>query len=211
LLVEDAMIKRKLSENVMCGIGNQYRVLDCSLLAVFLSDFEPTSRIQRVYQLEKQWRQTQIKPRSGRHPSYLSTMPLVTSFLLGQGTVATALKQSTMNIMSRIAPDPMPSIDGIEAWGCKNTALVVQSYVLAATSFDLATSIMEGYDTRRMRELLRIPDRYGVPMVVATGYEYHEEREADQYEKSGTRRLGLNELVFCNTFGNTYEPPSDIE
>jgi predicted nucleotidyltransferase len=28
------------------------------------------------------------------------------------------------------------------------------------------------YDTRRVKEILRIPDRFGVPLMVATGYEY---------------------------------------
>ena len=173
----------------MLGAGNQYRTRDCSALAVFLADLEASARIQRIYQLEKE---------SGtRHPNYLAMMPVSTAFFLGEGHAATLLKQVTTDLVSTRLQQPMPEIEPIQVWAYKNTSLAVQSYVLAATSHELQTSIMEGFDGRKVREILRIPDRYGIPMMVATGYEY----EANETTTTTTARLDLDEVVFGDTFG----------
>ena len=71
---------------------------------------------------------------------------------------------------------------------------------------------MEGYDARRLKEILRIPERYGAPLVVATGYEYdappvvHElGEEQDEVEETSIRRrtprLDLSDVFFGDTFG----------
>jgi nitroreductase len=199
LLVQDAAVKQELREQVMIGASNQYRVQDCSVLAVFLTDLQPTHRIQHVHQLEKQWSMKQAVSNGGRHPMYLATMPLTTSFLIGQGSLATTVKQTATQILSQFGSEPMPTIDPVESWGYKNSALAVQSYVLAATSHGLGTAIMEGYDSARMRKVLRIPDRYNIPMVVATGYDYNSTDEREL-----TPRMRLDELVFQDRFGVPY-------
>ena len=177
----------------MLGTGNQYRVKDCSALAVFLSDLQASKRIHRIYELEKNF----------RHPGYLALMPLSTSFLLGEGHLATWAKQAAGHVLSSgMIPQieqPMPCIESMQTWSAKNTALLVQSYVLAATSHDLATCVMEGMDARRVAEILCIPDdRYSIPMVVATGYDYFENNDKQQ---ETTPRLDLEEVVFGDTFG----------
>mmetsp|Transcript_7249 Transcript_7249/g.9453 ORF Transcript_7249/g.9453 Transcript_7249/m.9453 type:complete len:266 (+) Transcript_7249:54-851(+) len=184
ILVQSKNIKDALSDQVMLGAGNQFRVKDCSVLAVFLADLEAGKRIKRIYQLEQD--------AGGRHPNYMASMPIASSFLLGEGHAATFAKNLTTEIMSKIKP--MPQIESSREWSYKNTSLATQSYMLAATSHDLATTPMEGFDPRRAMEVLRIPDRYAIPMMVATGYDYDE-------GKNFTPRLGLNESVFGDTFG----------
>lgn len=184
----------------MIGKGNQYRTQDCSVLAVFCADLQPSLRIQRILELE---RNHTSQP---RHPDYLATMPITTSFMLGEGHAATFLKQATMEFLSASTNQPMPEIDFARVWSYKNTSLMVQTYVLAATSHNLHTSIMEGFDPRHMKELLHIPDdRYGIPMVVATGYEYrnpdNETVPFNDKNISQTARLNMNEVVFQDTFG----------
>lgn len=183
-------MKQELADNAMLGAGNQYRTRDCSALAVFLADLEAGKRIQRIYELEKEW--------GKRHPTYLSMLPLTSAFMLGEGHAATLLKQITAATISELGLQPMPQIESIETWAYKNTSLAVQSYVLAAASHALATSIMEGFDCLRMKRILQIPDRYGIPMVVATGFDY-ENNEGEQ-----TPRLELDEIVFSETFGNPF-------
>lgn len=186
----------------MLGAGNQYRTRDCAVLAVFLADLQASARIQRIHQLEQEAFLAATSGNSAdaattavRHPNYLAMMPVTTAFFLGEGHAATLLKQVATDVLSK--NQPMPEIEPVQVWAYKNAALAVQSYVLAATSHDLQTSIMEGYDGRRLREILRIPDRYGIPMVVATGIEY-----ADEQQSSGTTvRLPLDEIVFQDTFG----------
>ena len=193
-MVQNEKIKNQLADQAMLGPGNQYRVRDCSALAVFLSDLESSKRIERIYELEKDW--------GKRHPTYLAMFPLSSAFMLGEGHAATLIKQITSTTISNLNLQPMPQIEAIESWAYKNTALVIQSYILAATAHNLATTVMEGFDSIRMKKILRIPDRYGIPMVVATGYDYE---DSDKNVNNKTPRLDLDEVVFSETFGNPFE------
>jgi nitroreductase len=174
----------------MLGIGNQFRVQQASAVAVFLSDLEPTKRINHIYQLEK----------GNRHPNYLASFPLATSFLIGEGHAATMIKNVATHVLSAV--QPMPDIEPVQAWAYKNTSLLAQTFVYAAESHNLATAMMEGFDPRRTKEILNIPDRYAVPLMVATGYEYEEE----QVEELRTLRLDASEVVFQDTFGRSWMP-----
>lgn len=177
----------------MLGLGNQYRTTDASTLAVFLSDLEAGKRIGRIHELEH--------ASNSRHPNYLGQMPLASSFLLGQGHAATLIKNVATDLMS--TQQPMPTIEPIHAWSYKNTGVALQSYVLAATSHGLGSCIMEGFDGRRLKEILRVPaDRYAVCACVATGYEYEEEGDSNNYQP--TPRLDLEEVVFGETFGEQW-------
>jgi nitroreductase len=187
-------IKRTLADHAMLGTGNSYRVNDASAIAVFLSDLQVHKRLERIMELER---------KSGsRDPNYLATLPVVSTFLLGEGQLATMMKQFATNTLSSLKP--MPSIDNIEAWSYKNTSLMAQTFVLAATSHGLATCMMEGFDARRVRQILRVPDRYGIPMMVATGYEYTDNTNTNQQQ---TPRLNKEEIFFGDTFG---EPLLDL-
>jgi len=186
-MVHNPDLKIKLSEEAMLGLGNQFRTKQASTLAVFLSDLEAGKRIERIHELEHS--------SGARHPNYLGQMPLASSFLLGQGHAATLLKTVATNVASEL--QPMPIIEPIHAWSYKNTGMAVQSYVLAATSHDLGTSIMEGFDGRRLKEILRVPDRYAACCCVATGYEFEEDYKT-------TPRLDVDEIVFGDTFGKKW-------
>lgn len=188
ILVQNLDIKTRLANSAMLGPGNVFRTIDSSLVAVFLSDLEPQRRIQRIVDLEKK--------SAARTKEYISNLPVVSSFLMGEGHVATSLKQFATHLMSPIKP--MPTIDSVQAWSYKNTSLMAQTFVLAATSHGLSTCLMEGYDTRRVQEILRIPDRYSVPLMCCVGYEYEQKESPTE---SRTPRLSLNEVFFSDVFG----------
>lgn len=196
IILQDRDFKEQVANEVMLGAGNQFRMRDCSAAAIFLSDMEAMKRIQRIYQLEREW--------GCRHPTYQAMMPLSASFLIGEGHAALFAKQIATGIMAEIKP--VPKIEPVQAWAYKNTAMMVQSYVLAATSLDLATTVMEGFDPRRAKEILRIPDRYEIPMMVATGYNYEQDIVND---KDYTPRLPLEDVVFGDTFGEPYNGGAD--
>jgi nitroreductase len=189
ILVQSQTVKDELSEHAMLGIGNQYRTQQASAVAIFLSDLEPSKRIDKVYQLEKGY----------RHPNYRATLPLSASFLIGEGHAATFIKGIATQVLSAV--QPMPDVEPVQAWSYKNTALLAQTFVYAAESHDLATTMMEGFDPRRVKDILRIPDRYGVPLMVATGYEYEDDTDSEP-----TRRLDVSEVVFEDTFGKGWIP-----
>jgi nitroreductase len=188
ILVQSDEMKQALSKEAMLGPGNQFRTRDASAVAVFLADLEPTKRIDRIYQLEK----------NHRNPNYLNSLPMVSSFLIGEGHAATMIKGIATDMLSKV--QPMPLVEPVQAWGYKNTSLLAQTFVYAAESNDLATSMMEGFDSRRVQEILRIPDRYAIPLVVAVGYEYE---DPETFES--TPRLDISEAVFGETFGEPLE------
>lgn len=193
ILVSNQKIKQQLSKEAMLGAGNMYRTNDASILAVFCADLEPTNqRLAKICQIEKESKM--------REPGYMATMPVASSFLIGPGKLAKFFKQITTDALSPL--QPMPCVDSTDVWSYKNTSLMVQTYVLAATSHGLATCIMEGYDDRRLKQILNIPsDRYGVPMVVATGFEYEE--NPDLMKKSP--RLNKRDVFFRDKFGQLIE------
>jgi nitroreductase len=114
----------------------------------------------------------------------------------------------------------MPTMEDVGMWSYKNAGIASQMYTMAATAHGLSTCMMEGYDARRAMEILRVPpERFGLPIMVATGYEYgtatpashaedlrggydaEEEGDSDDKRRTRTPRLGMNELFFGNTFG----------
>lgn len=190
IMVRDTSLKERLAETCMLGPGNQYRTRDAPVLAVFLSDLEVTKRISRIEKLEKHQ----------RDPNYLNMLPVASSFLAGEGHAALLIKQAATDFLSYQYNKSMPCIEPVQAWSYKNTAILAQTYVLAATSHGLGTCIMEGMDGRKVKELLRIPDRYAVPVTIATGYEYLEEGDSNNQQLS-TPRLPIKEVCFSDSFG----------
>ena len=188
ILVQCPHMKQELSKNCMLGIGNIYRATDASTLAVFLADLQPNKRIPKIVELEQ--------TSNVRAPGYMATLSVASTFLLGEGRTATLFKQITTDAMSPIKP--MPNIEHVESWSYKNASLMAQTYVLAATSHGLATCMMEGFDVRRAREILDVPDRYGIPLMVATGYEYE---GPDKQELKRSPRLDFSDVFFENKFG----------
>ena len=234
LLLRDAQLKSIVSEHAMLGIGNKYRTLDASGVAIFCTDLMPGRRIDRIYQLESD---------SGiRDDGYLAVMKVASSFLTGEGSasagggssggdyldsgrsfshnrISTFLKQTIAHALSPL--QPMPTMEEVESWSYKNAGILSSIYTLAATAHGLSTCMMEGYDARRVKEILRVPDRYGIPLMVATGYDYcgevdgkvnisdvvhadflngDAEEDMDGHKRK-TPRLEMNELFFGDTFG----------
>ena len=197
--MQDARVKLDISQEAMLGPGNQFRARDASALAVFLTDLEPTRRIERVHQLEQDYRDA----------NYLATLPMVPSFLIGEGHAATLLKTISTNFLSNV--QAMPTVEPVQAWGYKNTALVAQSFVYAAQSHALATCMMEGYDGRKLKDLLHIPDRYAIPLMVAVGYDYEEGFINMDTVEYATPRLPIEEIVFEESFGSPWRVQEEDE
>lgn len=173
----------------MLGAGNKYRTVDASLLAVFLSDLEIHKRIPRILQLERE--------HNVRDAGYMSILPIASSFTIDESptpSLSTMFKKIATQTLSQ--HQPMPTIESVQSWSYKNTSLLAQTFVLAATSYELSTCIMEGFDADRLKKALRIPDRYGIPFAVAVGYEYEESEGRVE-----TPRLELDEVFFRDSFG----------
>ena len=74
----------------------------------------------------------------------------------------------------------VPSLSGAETWATKNTMLYAMTYMLAASSRNLSTCPMEGFNAGGVRKALKIPRRYAVSLIVSTGIPYvNEEHDAE--------------------------------
>mmetsp|Transcript_31664 Transcript_31664/g.63973 ORF Transcript_31664/g.63973 Transcript_31664/m.63973 type:complete len:317 (+) Transcript_31664:204-1154(+) len=228
LLLRCPKIKATLSKHAMLGFGNQYRTNDASAIAVFCADLEPSKRIDRIFAMERE---------SGtREDGYLAVLRVASSFLTGESStlssnnssgssthVSSFLKRAFTSALSPV--QPMPTMENVESWSYKNAGIMSQMYTMSATAHGLSTCMMEGFDARRAKEILRIPDRYGIPLMVATGYDYgvppvvHADLNdddldsiAEEDDESGgtakqkrTPRLEMDEVFFGDTFGEPLE------
>lgn len=181
-------VKKELAQHAMLGPGNAFRVVDASAVAVFCADMKPSSgRIQRIVELEKE--------ANMRDVNYMAMLPVASSFLTEGGSNNFIVKAVADALSANV--QPMPTMESIESWSVKNSSLMTQMYVMAAQSHGLGTCIMEGFDARRAQQILRIPpDRYTLPLMVATGYDFFNENE-----NAVTPRLPLDQIFFGNTFG----------
>ena len=218
ILLRSPEIKRTLAEHAMLGAGNKFRTIDSSGVAVFCSDLRPGMRVDRIHELEGD--------AGMREDGYMSVMRVASTFLTGEGgggggRLSAFAKRAFADALSPARP--MPTMEDVGMWSYKNAGIMSQLYTMAACAHGLSTCMMEGYDARRAMEILRVPhERYGLPIMVATGYEYggppaahadslggynddfemeEDERGHEHERPSRTPRLGMNELFFGDTFG----------
>lgn len=138
----------------------------------------------------------------GLPEAYLATLPFSVAFLAGQGHLAHAFKDLFTTAMSPL--QPMPSVSSLEAWSYKNTAIASSWYMLACAAHGVDTCPMEGFDGRRIMQVLQIPSsRYAIPLVIATGYGKQEKKPMDG--KSKSPRFPPEAVVFKDTFGKGFK------
>ena len=215
ILVRCNEIKTALADHAMLGAGNKYRVVDASGIAVFCADLQPSKCIHRIHDLER--------THNIREEGYMSVLRVASTFLTGEKRINTNFNLATMakqTFANALSPSrPMPTMEDVGMWSYKNAGIMAQLYTLSATAHGLSTCMMEGYDSRRVMDILRIPsDRYGVPIMIATGYEYGmnnmesvvhannlkiltEDYEDEENPRRKAPRLEMNELFFGETFG----------
>jgi nitroreductase len=143
ILLRNPSLKSTLSKHAMLGFGNKYRTIDASGISVFVTDLQPSRRIDRIYELERS---------SGvREDGYMAVLRVAATFLTGEATtvggwssthLSTLLKQAFTTALSPV--QPMPSIENVESWSYKNAGIMAQMYTMAATAHGLSTCMMEG-------------------------------------------------------------------
>jgi nitroreductase len=79
--------------------------------------------------------------------------------------------------------------------------LVAMTYMLGCSSKGLATIPMEGINACGIRKVLKIPNRYAIPLIVSTGLPYRDELE-EKRKEAATRRYPRDEVIYGDTFGD---------
>lgn len=108
---------------------------------------------------------------NGKTIGYVNSLPSAIGILQSKGWLSTKLRQTATTLLSPIKAMPVIPNSNSDSWSIKNTTFAAQNFMLAATAYGLSTCAMEGFDERRLCNLLEIPsETFTVPFVISTGY-----------------------------------------
>jgi nitroreductase len=212
VLVREQKDREKLAEAMMDS--NARKVKEAPVVAVFAADCgewrgwdcstktaegktnrycaswpfsEPSKRVPRLQKLAHD---------NGAPADFVANMPHVLRLFSGEGVVASGLRSVLETAASPV--QPVPSNVSTEAWAFKQATFAAATFLYAAQVHGLATCPMEGFDQVRVMNTLDIPDRYGVPVVIALGHA----NPAAKPEKPSVR-LDPTEMFFDGKFGDS--------
>ncbi|CAH0516516.1 unnamed protein product [Peronospora belbahrii] len=185
VLVREQKDRNQLAEAMMGS--NVRKVKEAPIVAVFAADCEPSKRLPRLQQLAHD---------NGAPADVVHNMPHVVRLFSGEGVVASGLRAIMATAVSPLMP--VPSNVSTEAWAFKQTAFAAATFLYAAQVYGLATCPMEGFDQIRVRNALNIPDRYGVPVIIALGHPNPTEKP-----ENPSARLDPTEVFFDGKFGDS--------
>lgn len=172
VIVQSAQMRNAVADRAMLG-GNIDAVRKAPVLAVFVADSDPTRSARKLVELENERQQQQHGSNTSVGARVINDGRGVfsaASVFYARGWLARRALQFGAHLLSPITPSPLLGFS-MEEWASKNTSLAAMTFMLAASSHDLISCPMEGFDERRMKSLLSIPEQgYHVPMVVAVGY-----------------------------------------
>ncbi|ETW02152.1 hypothetical protein H310_05725 [Aphanomyces invadans] len=182
MLVQDPTDRNALSA-AMLG-DNVRKVKEAPLIAVFAADLEPSKRVPAIQEM---------MATAGQSTADIQQLPLKLRFFGGEGHLAGVIRSGISTALTPFQPVPtyVPTI----AWSYKSTMLAVSQYILAAESHGIGSCVMEGFDETWVRHALDIPDRYSVPVVVASGY------AAAENSQPPSPRLDPSQVFFGAKFG----------
>lgn len=101
---------------------------------------------------------------------------------------------------------PVPTLFSSETWSQKNTMLTAMTYLLACSSRQIATCPMEGFTAWGIRKALKIPRRYTIPLIVATGTPYI--RHSNNSNKNNNTTSDDDDVMTTDDAGISHGPPS---
>eukprot|EP00516_Mucochytrium_quahogii_P010831 CAMPEP_0203773118 /NCGR_PEP_ID=MMETSP0099_2-20121227/4463_1 /ASSEMBLY_ACC=CAM_ASM_000209 /TAXON_ID=96639 /ORGANISM=" , Strain NY0313808BC1" /LENGTH=257 /DNA_ID=CAMNT_0050670879 /DNA_START=67 /DNA_END=840 /DNA_ORIENTATION=+ len=169
VVVRDELVKKQLAYSMMNS--NIERVLKAPVTAVFLADLKPYKLLADLVELER---------KRGTPERVIDNLVFGAEIFVGSqkdehvGEDAAQCaemnaKRGIFSVLSQVTQAPTLNASA-EAWGFKNTMLAAQTYLLAMTVCGFDSSPMEGFDARRVKSLLSVPDdRYSIPVVISSG------------------------------------------
>jgi len=186
LLVESPEAKEALAK--YCIGRNRDRVLDSDCSVVFLADRQACSSWSNYKTLLLE---SSDRNKKKKWWSWLKLRALVALFSSGfplpkliGGPISFGMRFA-MRICSWIFRHRLvvPTLSSPECWSQKNTMLVAATYLLGCSARGLDTTPMEGYLSWGVRQSLKIPRRYTIPLIVSTGRAYKPPKEADEKDE----------------------------
>ena len=86
-------------------------------------------------------------------------------------------------------------------WSTVDTAIALQTLVLAATAEGLGTCWVGSFQEEKVRAVLKVPEEYDVVCLVAMGYE-RGKKDLARTMVRGARRKPMVEIVSSDSFGS---------
>jgi nitroreductase len=126
------------------------------------------ARVDMIRQMEEHERQGGRIPPAAFH-YYRKLVPMM--YAQGPFGVRGLLKKAFFFLSGLQKPmmrEPTSQRD-MEIWAVKSTALACENFMLGMRAYGFDTCPMEGFDSRRVRKLVRLPSDALVPMILAVG------------------------------------------
>jgi nitroreductase len=91
-----------------------------------------------------------------------------------------------------------------KAYAWKSAMMASMTFMLAASSHGLATHAMEGFDERRVKQVVGLPHHFSVPVIISLGYSDQEIQRStrlppEKVFKSNSFETPLQDVPSFNT------------
>jgi nitroreductase len=222
ILVHSQDIKQKMSRFALGP--NAKRVVDSDCTAVFCADRQVMRTIPAFFRFLNQ---IDMDKRNQPTPKLIQLKNLLYITLFSSGYPLPRIIAAPMSFIIRTILSVvgfctrhlriyvLPSFSSAETWATKQCGLVAMTYMLACSSRGLATSPMEGINAAGIRRVLKIPRRYAIPLIVATGIAKQNEHQqqvttdaasttsdnSPSSVQNPTPRYPAKDVIFFNQFG----------
>ena len=118
------------------------------------------------------------------------------SRVTGKGGLTGVFSRCLLKLKSK--KDFAPEYYTNKEWSVKQTVFPMEMFALSCQANGLGTIIMDGFDGRRVRDIIPCPQRHLVAGLVPFGY-------ADEENVKPTQRYDPETMVFSETFGQKRE------
>ncbi|CAB9500461.1 Nitroreductase family [Seminavis robusta] len=207
ILVHSPAQKQQLAKYALGP--NQQRVLDADCTAVFCADRQVLCTLPKFLRwLNQQDLQTRNQPT----PKKIQLQMAVYITLFSSGyplprILAAPISFLVRNILALVGCLArwlriyvFPSLSSAETWTVKQCLLTAMTYMLGCSSRGLDTAPMEGINAAGIRRVLKIPKRYAIPLIIATGTRA---KQTSKTTTTATPRYPTEDMIFDNQFGTT--------
>lgn len=186
VLVTDSEQKRLLRRACL----GQPHIEQAPAVVVFATDLEPhCGRLEAI--LARDLENGSVTPEYAK----FSDRTIRLLFKSGPLGLVGAAKRAAIHLMSWFRPMPAPNLSRHQRriWSLRQAAMAAQTFLLLAADHGLASCPLEGFDPRRVRRVLEIPQRYMVALVVTVG-------RAGAPQRPRRSRLPLTEILHEERF-----------
>jgi nitroreductase len=159
VVVNDEIKKQQLHEAAL----SQKKILTAPITVVFAANHHVLENLEQVIGMEVE---------SGHwDKKYAERTDLLARTLLQTGPCYSlqVIKYITTTALSYFKPIMQAPLN-IKAYTWKSTMMAASTFMLAAASHGLATHPMEGFDERRVKEVVGLPSHFSVPVIISLGY-----------------------------------------